>query len=459
MKQMLFVVMPFGKKLDPTGTHTIDFDEVYAQAIKPAAQAAGLEVIRADEERSGSIIHIPMFERLLLSEIVVADITVHNANVFYELGIRHAARPRATILIYAKYPKEGQLPFDVNMLRAMPYFLEDGRLAPAEAERLRGVLSDKFRQTLAEDDGDSPLFQFVRSYPGIVLAPEVTETFRDRARFGEQIRQRLARARRLQGGDTALEAVRTVERELVGLGPAYSELIVDLLLSYRDLEAWDDMIALVASLPPGALASAATVRQQYAFALNRRNGPDDAHEAIEVLRETIDRYGLSTESCGLMGRIYKDLHARAAAAGDEGLAASYLDEAVDWYRRGFEADPRDHYPGINAATLLFLKGDAAADEELQTLLPAVAFAVGRRGGLKSTDVWDVATLLEVAALREDWPLAEQALARLLMLQAPAWTYGTVVKNLEFIGASRAARGLPADRIDALVARARPNHRI
>ncbi len=457
MKQLLFVVMPFGKKLDPTGTHTIDFDVVYTQAIRPAAQAAGLEVIRADEERSGSIIHIPMFERLLLAEIVVADITVHNANVFYELGIRHAARPRATILIYAKYPKEGQLPFDVNMLRAMPYFLEDGRLAAAEAERLRGMLSEKFRQTLAEDEGDSPLFEFVRSYPGIVLPPEATATFRDRARFGEQVRQRLARARRLRGGD-ALEEMRTVERELVGTGPAYSELIIDVLLSYRDVEAWDDMISLVESLPPGALASAATVRQQYAFALNRRNGPGDAHEAIVVLREVIDRYGLSTESCGMMGRIYKDLYTRAVAS-DEGLAASYLDEAIDWYRRGFEVDPRDHYPGINAATLLFLKGDAAADEELQTLLPAVAFAVGRRGGLRSSDVWDVATLLEVAALREDWPLAERALARLMMLQVPAWTYGTVMKNLEFIGAARRARGLPTDPVDALVARARPNHPI
>jgi len=51
-------------------------------------------VIRADEERGGGIIHKPMYERLLLAEIVIADLTFASANVFSELGVRHAARPR-----------------------------------------------------------------------------------------------------------------------------------------------------------------------------------------------------------------------------------------------------------------------------------------------------------------------------------------------------------------------------
>jgi len=56
---------------------------------------------------SGAIIHKPMFERLVLCEYAVADLTIANANVFYELGIRHSVRTWSTVLILqvaADYP-------------------------------------------------------------------------------------------------------------------------------------------------------------------------------------------------------------------------------------------------------------------------------------------------------------------------------------------------------------------
>jgi hypothetical protein len=40
-----------------------------------------------------------MFALILEADIVICDITVHNANVFYELGIRHALRKKHTVLI------------------------------------------------------------------------------------------------------------------------------------------------------------------------------------------------------------------------------------------------------------------------------------------------------------------------------------------------------------------------
>ena len=94
-RPLLFVAMPFGRKRDPSGLLEIDFDAIYNRAIIPAAAAADVEVIRADEERGGGLIHKPMYERLLLAEIVIADLTFANANVFYELGVRHAAKPRS----------------------------------------------------------------------------------------------------------------------------------------------------------------------------------------------------------------------------------------------------------------------------------------------------------------------------------------------------------------------------
>ena len=110
-----FVLMPFGWKSDAAGK-SIDFDAVYREVIKPAVAAAGLEPFRADEELTGGIIHKAMFERLVLCDYAVADLTLANANVFYELGVRHAARPWSTVSIYAG---TSRLPFDVADLRKM----------------------------------------------------------------------------------------------------------------------------------------------------------------------------------------------------------------------------------------------------------------------------------------------------------------------------------------------------
>src|SRR4030067_1012011 len=119
-RPLCFVLMPFGKKPQASGT-LVDFDAVYRDIIAPAIEAADLEPLRADEEVTGGIIHKPMFERLILCEYAVADLTTANANVFYELGLRHAVRPASTVLLFAR--GSGQLPFDVAPLRGLPYTL------------------------------------------------------------------------------------------------------------------------------------------------------------------------------------------------------------------------------------------------------------------------------------------------------------------------------------------------
>src|SRR5271155_3251593 len=86
-----FVIMPFGEKKAPDGT-AIDFDAVYRDLFAPAIAAAGLMPHRADADRRGGSIHLDMFQDLLLAEFVVADLTLDNPNVWYEIGVRHALR-------------------------------------------------------------------------------------------------------------------------------------------------------------------------------------------------------------------------------------------------------------------------------------------------------------------------------------------------------------------------------
>lgn len=144
LKALCFVDMPFGKKTDPASGVEIDFDAIYEQAIKPAISDADLDALRGDEERTGGIVHAPMFARLLLSEYVVADLTLANANVFYELGIRHAAKPFTTVPIFANVHP---LPFDVSLVRSIPYSLDHGKLSPESAAQLRAAIHQRLENS------------------------------------------------------------------------------------------------------------------------------------------------------------------------------------------------------------------------------------------------------------------------------------------------------------------------
>ena len=140
---MCFIAMPFGRP--PSRWKSVDFDEIH-QHLDEGAQAAGLEAIRADFEPSGGFIHKPMLERLLVAEYVIADLTLANPNVTYEVGVRHGATARATLLVCAE-PFLKSLPFDFRPLRVLPYKLsEDGHLP----EDSGGKLAEAVRKTLTE---------------------------------------------------------------------------------------------------------------------------------------------------------------------------------------------------------------------------------------------------------------------------------------------------------------------
>ena len=103
---------------------------------------------------TGGIIHKPMFERLILCDYAVADLTTANANVFYELGVRHAVRkPWSTLLLFAE--GGSQLPFDVAPLRALPYQLTPGG-TPDEPGAAQGPDRRAAARRHDRRDADSP---------------------------------------------------------------------------------------------------------------------------------------------------------------------------------------------------------------------------------------------------------------------------------------------------------------
>jgi hypothetical protein len=429
IRPLVFVAMPFGTKPDATRTATIDFDAIYERAIKPALARFDVVAIRADEERSGGVIHLSMFERLLLAEVAVVDVTIDNANVFYELGVRHTARPGTTIITSGK---DGGLPFDIAMLRAIPYRLTDGALSAESAAALTEALALRVGDALAQSSvADSPLFQLIPGFPGIALPRDYQSTFRDRADELRRLRDQLEAAGLLEGTARA-DAIAAVDRDLGAIGEDDIEPAIDVLTAYRDAGALDALIALVERMPSALRRAHVTVDQLYAFALNRRNAGTDREHAIDVLEAVIAKETPSSKTAGLMARIFKDRFAETRGA-DPFLAAGYLQQAIEWYRRGFLADPREYYPGVNLCTLLAIDGGDEALAELQRTLPAVVFAVGRLGGLASTDYWVVASAFELAVAGNDWALATRALSRMRTLaRTQPWMLKSTANNLTLL---------------------------
>jgi tetratricopeptide (TPR) repeat protein len=183
---------------------------------------------------------------------------------------------------------------------------------------------------------------------------------------------------------------------------------------------------------PAELRQVLTVRQQLAWALNRRADSGDREIAIEILRGLIDDYGPDPETNGILGRVYKDLWDEAEAEGATGKAEAALEAAIKEYEVGFNADPRDYYPGVNLLTLLRRRGGEEDLARVQELQPVVLFATARRGGLASSDYWDVATVLELAIIGEDKDLAERALGKIELLGPQDWERETTARNLRLL---------------------------
>lgn len=430
---LCFVLMPFGKKMDAAGRVT-NFDSVYEKIIAPAVTRAGLEPIRADEEKIGGTIHKPMFERLMLCHYAVADITGANPNVFYELGIRHAMRPRSTVIVFA----EGTvLPFDIALVRGISY-KTDGAGEPVGLDTTLEAIADQLTAARGNPHDDSPIFQLVEGVPRWEIDHSKTDIFRKSVDYSKKYKDRLRTA--VRDGAEAVQAV-AAEPALANLLEVESGVVVDLFLSLRDVKAHKAMIELYHRMPL-PLQRAKMMREQVGFALNREGRFADAEK---VLTEVIAEFGPSSETNGLLGRMYKD---RWDLAKKEGLpeARALLKSAIDTYLAGFEADWRDAYPGINAVTLMEMM--PKPDPRQAEILPVVRYAASRKAA-KNADYWDHATLLELAVLARDVDDANEKLGDALMVARASWEIETTARNLGLIREMRESRGEDAAWIKQL----------
>ena len=431
---------------DLTGLAGRRLNHLFETAISAAASACNMELIRLDPAVAWPFMERHIFDTLLLSDAAVFDISDRVSEILYLLGIRLALRPESTVLVKHANAATGHFP---ALPTALPYCCNDqGQIDSRSLHYLVENLVLRIATAKPEASAiQTEYYRLLHEYRTVDISRTKTDRFRSAVRYQLDFKTRLSQARAL-GRPESLLMLRTIETELFAPNTVDSAVLVDLFLSYRAEGAWEDMCRLYQILPL-PLKRAVMIREQYALALNRRRM---RAEALAVLEDIEVVQGPSSETCSLIGRIYKDLWQDRETEGDRVGAEQFLGAAINAYRRGFKADWRDAYPGINLITLLDLEGNAQSLAERNKLLPIVCYAAEQRVEAGAPDYWDYATLLELAVLSDNRQEADRHLHNALERITETWQTGTTANNLQLLQRYRHRRQQDVGWISALVSR-------
>jgi tetratricopeptide (TPR) repeat protein len=345
-----FIIRPFGTK------QGIDFDRVEKELIGPALKGHQLTGrTTGDTLRQGNI-RTEMFQRLLTADVVVVDISIGNANVFYELGIRHALRTKRTFMIRSSsdVTPADEVPFDLRTDRYLSY--DPGDPAASLAKLTQGLL-----ETLISEEKDSPVFQ---------LLPELEEQNRSRflavpKDFQEEVQRAQAQQQvRHQAGDLKL-----LQTELSGFQWEVEGLRVVGRAQFRKKanEAARDTWEAVRIFNPNDNEANTLLGTIY----QRLGNLTESNIALRRVLKSEQTAAERAEAQSLIGRNLKEkwkqewvelpAEQKQAAA----LRSSFLEQAYEEYRKAFKEDLNHYYSGLNAFQLLTVM------TELATILPNV----------------------------------------------------------------------------------------
>jgi tetratricopeptide (TPR) repeat protein len=367
MQQRVFVVMPFGRKearparRAATGeveqaAAEVDFDEVFERLIEPALKQANCDPYRADREPAAGDIRTDMYFELVTADFVLADISILNPNVFYELGVRHGVAPRGILTLHGGW---SQRPFDVAPDRNLAYdgslfdlgrARDDARSA-AVAQAVQG-LAERLRAAIASDPQTigSPVYSQL-----VGLRPvDASDLQTARAKyFGMQLedwRRRIAVARKKgYAGDILTLARdapnRSSERRIV-LEAAKG------LVSLRRYRPARELLRQLLGEDPDNVTVLCELGQ-----VEGRLG--DLPTAEAYLRHAAALRQGDPEAYGMLGRVSKDVwrlrweqqpdlaQRQRSAVQNSQLAA----DAAGSYHAALRQDLRSYYNGINALGL------------------------------------------------------------------------------------------------------------
>lgn len=189
-----FVAMPIRSEGTPEHEH---FSAIY-EVISDSVTNFGMRCERIDHDPSTGNITKGIVQKLAESDLVIADLSDLNPNVFYELGVRHALRRSGTILIIDKVKTE-RLPFDINQYRVISY---EGTLPGSRklASELRLFISTWF-DALDAPAVDSPVHEWYPTLPTNLIQASKTNADEAVHRENAALRQQLETLRGKERGE------------------------------------------------------------------------------------------------------------------------------------------------------------------------------------------------------------------------------------------------------------------
>jgi hypothetical protein len=342
-----FVIMGFDKKTDFATGRTLDLDKTYRNIIKPAITAAGYDCVRADEILHSGVIDVPMYEMLFAADLVVADLSTSNLNAIFELGVRHALKPRATIIIAEEQFKN---PFDINHIVIRSYVHLGTDIGFDETMRMRQDLQTLAAALKTNQAVDSPVY---------TVLSDLQQPKRKAMAGAETI---MATAQSKQADKDTYAAKFEVALEAKNAGDFdLAKKILQQIYAEQTKPGPDGK-----PKPPRP-----RVTQELALATYKAGekaaetaGLDVALAAYAEATELLQRLGPDTttdpETLGLWSAIHKR-RAETPARSDAERRAD-LDIAIDAAERGFLIR-RDYYNGTNLAYLLNLRASMSSGND------------------------------------------------------------------------------------------------
>jgi len=379
------MIMPYGIKDTGAkageGAARINFDVLWRKALEPLIRDdLGYDPIRADQD-IGALIIQEMLERLYFADLVIADLSIPNGNVYYEVGIRHASQRQGCVLIAADWARPL---FDAAQMRRVAYPLPEEEISDETAGKIRAVLRVPMGSLAA---GDSPMVQALGGFPPNIDAGRATSlksVLQEMASFQAQV----AALRDVPQSERANRA-----RELAARYPAgemkLASAAVEVALALRDHAGWRDVVAYIDALPSN-LRGLSALQEQRALACSQEG---DHTQAIAALKSLVQLKGATPERCGLLGGRYKRLYQAAATAGER---APYLKQAIDWYEQGMMLDLNEYYCASNLPHLYRGRGKPGDVDRASNVQALVVLACERAKARNASDEWLRPTLLGVA---------------------------------------------------------------